>query len=209
MTGDDGFLSRWSRRKSAARDEVATPAVPVDATTPDQMSETEPPVDLSALPPVDSLTANSDLAPFLKKGIPETLRNAAMRQMWESDPAIRDYIGPADYQWDFHTPGALAGFGDLDAGADIARMVADVTEYHLKVPDAPVTEPQAAEGATADADSAMPRLVVLADRQEGGSDPATPVGDGDGTDHHAERLTLEPASPPLRGRRRHGGAAPE
>jgi hypothetical protein len=42
------------------------------------------------------------------------LKSAALRRVWSLDPAIRDYIGPSEYAWDFNQPGSMAGFGPLD-----------------------------------------------------------------------------------------------
>jgi len=43
------------------------------------------------------------------------LTRAALRRAWESDPAIRDFIGIAENQWDFNDPDAIPGFGPLHA----------------------------------------------------------------------------------------------
>jgi hypothetical protein len=129
MSGD--FLSRWSRRKlevqrteeeERARPEV--PALPVDQEpAADELS----PEELAGLPPVESLTAESDIAAFLRKGVPQALRNAALRRAWALDPEIRDYVGHArDYGYDWNVPGGVPGTGPLDAGTDVARMVEDV-----------------------------------------------------------------------------------
>jgi TorA maturation chaperone TorD len=41
-----------------------------------------------------------------------------------TDPAIRDFIGIAESQWDFNDPTAMPGFGPLTAGNDVAGLVA-------------------------------------------------------------------------------------
>ncbi len=53
------------------------------------------------LPPVEALDANSDYTGFLRDGVPEALRNAALRRLWRSSPlfAFRDGLG--DYDEDF------------------------------------------------------------------------------------------------------------
>jgi Protein of unknown function (DUF3306) len=66
------------------------------------------------LPPVEELTAESDFGAFLRQGVPERLRNAALRRMWALDPAIRDHVGDArDYAWDWNVPGGVPGGGPL------------------------------------------------------------------------------------------------
>ena len=137
MSADEkGFLARWSERKrEAARSEserelkpapsdAAAPEAPAAETT---SSETEPPFDLASLPKLEDLTADTDLTVFFKKGVPESIRNAALRKSWALDPAIRNYVNPAlDYAYDWNTPGGVPGAGELAPGTDIARMVAQV-----------------------------------------------------------------------------------
>ena len=48
--------------------------------------------------------------------MPAELTRAALRQAWASDPAIRDFIGIAENQWDFNDPEAMPGFGLLATG---------------------------------------------------------------------------------------------
>ena len=50
----------------------------------------------------------TDITGFLRKGVPEHLRNAALRKSWALDPAIRNYVNPAlDYAYDWNTPGGV------------------------------------------------------------------------------------------------------
>src|SRR6476661_5086726 len=133
---DEEFLARWSRRKREAETVVDTPPTrPSEAQNPEQSSVTEIPadaeVDLSSLPPIESITGTTDITAFLHKGIPAELSRAALRRAWASDPAIRDFIGLAENAWDFNDPNAMAGFGPLDysaeqVGALVRRIVGDV-----------------------------------------------------------------------------------
>lgn len=127
MSGD--FLSRWSRRKLEVKREDEAPAPADTPSRPDADAPAEElsPEDIAALPAVESLTAESDIAAFLRKGVPQALRNAALRRAWALDPEIRDYVGHArDYGYDWNVPGGVPGTGPLDPGTDIARMVEDV-----------------------------------------------------------------------------------
>ena len=64
---------------------------------------------------------------FLRKGVPEHLRNAALRKSWALDPAIRNYVNPAlDYAYDWNTPGGVPGSSELGAGVDVARLVSEI-----------------------------------------------------------------------------------
>ncbi len=124
MSGDEGFLTRWSRRKEAARrSEDAPVAVNVPAEAPDEIAapvaeaeaqvaaspEDDAPIPLEELPPIESIGPETDLTPWLKRNVPPAWRQAALRRLWVSDPGIRDFVGLADYDWDWNTPGRQAG----------------------------------------------------------------------------------------------------
>jgi hypothetical protein len=124
MSEAEGFIARWSRRKRAA---VQAPAPePLPAPMPPEPAPAAlqlPAFDPASLPAVESLTLESDLAAFLRAEVPAALRQAALRRMWSLDPAIRDYIGPADYAWDFNAPDGVPGFA-LELGGDVKRLLA-------------------------------------------------------------------------------------
>jgi hypothetical protein len=129
--GDGGknFLSRWSQRKQEAKQpERDSPIADADApSTPVAESKAEPEFDLSSLPKLEDLTATTDITAFLKKGVPESLRNAALRKSWALDPAIRNYVNPAlDYAYDWNTPGGVPGSSEIGAGMDVARLVSQI-----------------------------------------------------------------------------------
>lgn len=114
MTGDDeGPLTRWSRRKQAARAPAAAPSPPESEAPPAILEETLPPEALppETLPSLDDLTVGSDIAAFLRKGVPEALKRAALRKMWSLDPAIRDHVGLSENAWDFNDSASIPGFG--------------------------------------------------------------------------------------------------
>lgn len=82
---DGPFLARWSRRKTESRDAAQVASEPPAETAPPAPpAEPEPPPEL---PDPESLTAESDFAPFLRDGVPEALRKAALRKLWATDPA--------------------------------------------------------------------------------------------------------------------------
>ena len=91
MTGpeqddDKGFLARWSQRKLEAKHPEPTPEVPVaasaNAKASDQSVEKAEEFDLSSLPKLEEITGSTDISAFLRKGVPEHLRNAALRKSW-------------------------------------------------------------------------------------------------------------------------------
>jgi len=129
MSGDDTFLSRWSKRK---REALAQPADDAGASlaegveTGGEQAEQgeEEPFDLSLLPDLESLTGESDIQSFLHKAVPDVLRNAALRKVWALDPAVRNYVGEAlDYAYDWNTPGAIPGFGEMLSNEQSAEFV--------------------------------------------------------------------------------------
>jgi Protein of unknown function (DUF3306) len=153
----EGFLGRWSRKKiDAERDAPGGPGVPgaanaTDATTPDQTGLPEPSdndakapakaapkpeFDLASLPSLDSITAATDIRAFLAPGVPKELVRAALRRAWSADPAVRDFKGLAENDWDFTDPTAMPGFGALPEGYDIKKLVAQIFGENEK-PDDP------------------------------------------------------------------------
>jgi hypothetical protein len=128
---DKGFLARWSQRKLEAKQPATKPATsaPENVESPPAPSsgEPEPEFDLSSLPKLEELTGSTDVTAFLRKGVPEHLRNAALQKSWALDPAIRNYVSPAlDYAYDWNAPGGVPGGGELGAGVDVARMVSQI-----------------------------------------------------------------------------------
>ena len=128
---DKGFLARWSQRKQEAKQPESNQDAPAAASDvpPEPVAEAaaEPEFDLSSLPKLEELTETTDIAAFLRKGVPEHLRNAALRKSWALDPAIRNYVNPAlEYAYDWNAPGGVPGGGELGAGVDVARLVSQI-----------------------------------------------------------------------------------
>ena len=131
MAGDDeGFLARWSRRKRKAETTAPESAEPTTAPeAPDAPPTSEAPdvADIVAkLPPIEEITATTDIRAFLAPGVPVELRLAALRQAWRADPAIRNFIGLAENQWDFNAPDGVPGFGSLIDPDQVRRLLAKV-----------------------------------------------------------------------------------
>jgi hypothetical protein len=130
QSGDNkSFLARWSQRKREAKQpDRDAPAAEADVPSgPVAESDTAPEFDLSSLPKLEDMTATTDITAFLRKGVPEHLRNAALRRSWALDPAIRNYVNPAlDYAYDWNTPGGVPGNSEIGAGMDVARLVSQI-----------------------------------------------------------------------------------
>jgi hypothetical protein len=139
-----GFLERWSRKKIEAERDVAAPAEadaksetpPAETGAPKRDREStdkspadrgpKPEFDLASLPSLDSITAATDIRGFLTPGVPKELARAALRRAWVADPAIRNFVGLAENDWDFTDPNAMPGFGALPEGYDIKKLVAQI-----------------------------------------------------------------------------------
>jgi hypothetical protein len=149
MTERENFLERWSRRKTEAQREAEAAGSPAPADAPprsEDIAKPEPAVtdarhtepsrpaptalkaefDLASLPSLDSITAATDIRPFLSAGVPQELARAALRRAWSADPSVRDFIGLAENQWDFTDPASVPGFGGMAPGTDVKKMIAEI-----------------------------------------------------------------------------------
>jgi hypothetical protein len=135
MSDLESFAARWSRLKRATAKEeqeaasarpaaLSAEAAPAAGGRPEPDQAKDVPFDPESLPPIDSITAGSDIKAFLQAGVPKHLTQAALRRAWSADPAIRDFIGLAENQWDFTDPTAIPGFGPLEATDDVRQLVA-------------------------------------------------------------------------------------
>jgi hypothetical protein len=142
MSEPENFIARWSRRKrEAAEDAEATKS----SAAPDAAAEGAHPsedqgdaalgrsgarrspeaaFDPTKLPPIETITAESDITAFLAPGVPPELTRAALRRAWAVDPKIRDFIGLSENSWDFNAPGAMTGFGSLEMTDDLRQQIA-------------------------------------------------------------------------------------
>ena len=152
MSEPEHFIARWSRRKrEAAEDAEATkssaaPEVAAESAHPteDRREESDAPrarggtsdrpgstPDPAKLPPIETITAESDIRAFLAPGVPPELTRAALRRAWAADPKIRDFVGLADYDWDFNAPGAMTGFGSLEMTDELRQQIARMVGGNL------------------------------------------------------------------------------
>ena len=216
------FLQRWARRKQAAsprspghggKDKPADAVKTEIDSLPDgtTANPSDPPIfDLATLPPIESITATTDIRAFLAPGVPVELSRAALRRAWTSDPAIREFIGIAENQWDFTKQDGVPGFGSLEITPELRRLVSQLVGDVPKEP----SPPQMPIGQS-NQRTAGPSVESL---------PPTPVGDAGNEAAAAERVQSQPgrvnddaaaqregqdadAGTPF-ARRKHGGAVP-
>jgi len=126
MADEEGFVRRWSRRKSAAREQARAPErEPVQepegadaAPAPAALGSAPPPeepgrrdpeavVDLDSLPDVETLTYESDYTAFMRKGVPAELRKQALRRLWRSHPTLANLDGLLEYGEDYTKIGTV------------------------------------------------------------------------------------------------------
>lgn len=193
MTDPEHFLSRWARKKSEEQSaeqreekrQAVEPPGPAANAAPDaalpQSEGTDKPGDGRApdaehkpaasapafdplnLPSIDSIGAQTDISAFLKPGVPSELRLAALRRAWSMDPAIRDFKGLQENDWNFNDPNGIPGFGVLDPGVDVKKMVARLFG------ESPKDDSQTAVEKTAEPDQQpAPTTSKLAAAGEGG-----------------------------------------
>lgn len=199
-----GFLERWSRRKleaerqtpDRAREDVTAraPEPKVEnkaqvstgeapATRSDKApapSDTKPAFDITSLPSLESITAATDVRAFLAPGVPAELTRAALRRAWTADPAIRDFKGLAENDWDFTDPKAMAGFSDLPADYDVKKVIAQIFGEKDKAADpADAAEPDRAVASVQP--SGQPKEIAAAEESQ------PPALDGPGAAEPAER----------------------
>lgn len=119
MSGEKDFLSRWSTRKSEARETEAT-APGLDAPPPTDAATEFTPEELETLsdaelcerlklPDPSTLNEGDDFKMFLEARVPERLRRIALRRLWRSNPIFGHLDGLNEYDEDFRAAAAAAG----------------------------------------------------------------------------------------------------
>src|SRR5690348_1670518 len=128
MAEAGAFLARWSRLKRRAQIEpraadarsgearpmvaAAAPLSVSPARSAHNAPAAQPQIDepqAQALPSIETLGKDSDYTPFMRPDVPDALRNAALRKLWQSDPVFANLDGLVDYGEDFGAGFALGG----------------------------------------------------------------------------------------------------
>jgi hypothetical protein len=226
MTEED-FLTRWSRRKRSSVEgakavpESAPARADASPNSPEKViANVEPAFDPATLPPIDSITALSDISAFLQKGVPADLTRAALRRVWTADPAIRDFIGLAENAWDFTDPNAMPGFGPLESSDEVRRMIADLVDRIGEaakpgVPEAETAQAQVAENSN-DSNLLDPPAAIESQSDHGASSTGTAQNSDDQVLVHSNQedtatqhnVAERNADVIQMSRRPHGGALP-
>jgi hypothetical protein len=128
VSGED-FISRWSKRKIEARKAEAPQAQEetrearletreiADRASAPEVSGTQAP---APLPPVESLTPESDFSPFMRPGVDADTRRLAVKKLFE-DPRYNVMDGLDVYIDDYGKPDPLPE-GWLEKMNQVARL---------------------------------------------------------------------------------------
>ena len=161
------------------------------------------------LPTLDEIVPGMDMTPFFQSGVPEAIRNTALRKLWVTDPAIRDFENPArEYAYDWNVPGGVPGSGELigdDHAKDLLRSLMgdpdpaeeETADEMTQPPTGEVAEPVVADAEYDDEQGSLEDAKPLSDK---GSEPVAPARN--------ELSEDVAAAVSGSGRRRHGGALP-
>lgn len=159
------FLSRWSRMK---REAAAQPSAPTQNV--EKESKHEPVV----LPPIESLTPESDFSPFMKAEVDPDLRRAALKKLF-GDPHFNVMDGLDIYIDDYNKPDPLpaavaAGlvqfknlFGVQPEEAKQSEM--DGAMQQVSLEPSSITMPDEGKADFAKATTEVPREQELSDKK--------------------------------------------
>ncbi len=165
---DEGFFSRWSRRKrdAEARAEAEPPAPPAAAApapAEDAPRTDEEILEALGLPDPDTLQPGDDFAAFLRAGAPAHLQRRALRRLWASNPVLANLDGLNDYDGDF-TGGSVAS-GALQTAYRIGRGFLSDAEPAPGRRAPPSAEEGGAEEAAPEADSLSISVISSAEME--------------------------------------------
>jgi len=219
VTTSENFVSRWARlkrnadtqrRTEPALDPLLLPQVDAapggaEATIAQpRIDAVDDPFDPSSLPSIETITVNTNIRGFLQSCVPAELTRAALRQAWASDPAIRDFIGIAENQWDFNDPDSIPGFGPLLESDNLPGLLAQALGRPDKLagmtPEMPASVEQSLPATCDEPVAPDDKSQQLLD----GSSPGSGEGAATSNDRVADENELD--EPPRH--RSHGSALP-
>jgi hypothetical protein len=220
VTASENFVSRWARlkrnadvqrRTEPAGDPLLRPAGDASpggaeaAIAQSRIDAVDQPFDPASLPSIETITVNTDIRGFLQSRVPAELTRAALRQAWASDPAIRDFIGIAENQWDFNDPDSIPGFGPLLESDNVPGLLAQALGRRDKlvgmIPEMPASVEQSVAAETCD------EPVASDDKSQQPFDGSLP-GDAEGAVPSDDRVAEDNEMDELPRHRSHGSALP-
>ncbi len=201
---DTGFLSRWSRRKLAAKE-----TAPGEAKADEALQTPEPPhapeadaearaardaelaANREAAEAVDleTLSEHSDFSVFMKDGVPAILRRRAMAALWRSSAVFANIDGLVDYGEDYTDPAFVPAA--LKSAWQVGRGY--LKDDGAEKSDAPMLEDAAAADAGQETlEGEAPEQQELAHSEETGdrlsaeADPIAPAAPAESAPEEAE-----------------------
>ena len=112
--GEEGFLTRWARRKQGIRggetvaDEPAGHSDTAEFESPQATVPEQPDLTDADMPPIETLDENSDYSAFLSPKVSEGLRRLALRKLFHL-PQFNITDGLNDYDEDYTNLTELGG----------------------------------------------------------------------------------------------------
>ncbi len=177
MAGEDGFFSRWSRRKVEAREVAEAPAAPAPAELPPvQAAElaAEPTAEVPAAEPPPTLEDTQDLTPasdftrFVAADVTPEVKSAALKKLF-ADPHFNVMDGLDTYIDDYNKPDPLPdGWLRQMVQSQLLGLFAD--EEKPKA-DAPAAQPEPAAALPAAHEDTDLQLQPLDDAGRAGALP--------------------------------------
>ena len=147
MSRDESFLRRWSRLKTTADAAAVAPAQagaqsPADVAPVETGAQSPSVPEPTPLPPVESLTPESDFAPFMRGDTDPQLRATALKKLFD-DPRFNVMDGLDVYIDDYSKPDPLPE-GWLEKMNQVARL--GIFQPKEEPAEADSARPQALEG---------------------------------------------------------------
>jgi len=131
----------------ASAGEVQTDGAAPDADQEVRATEGDPDV-VENLPDIEDLNKDSDFTPFMADGVPDELKNAALRKLWTSDPVFGFLDGMNEYDEDYNVidrviTAVAEGKDKLKKGRKKLQKAADGAETGAQDEPAPEDEAEA------------------------------------------------------------------
>jgi len=185
VAGEDDFLSRWSRRKSEAKEPARVRPEPAPAQSGQPSAALPAATGPAPLPPAESLTPESDFAPFMAPGVDGDVRRQALKALF-SDPRYNVMDMMDVYVDDFSKPDPIpAAWMDqlqqLSRLGDRAGRDREEEERRKALAEAPGKDPAPPSEGPAEATPAAVAAV-----------PDTPPEDGDGLPLQQSPIPIPP-----------------
>ncbi|MBC8211342.1 MAG: DUF3306 domain-containing protein [Gammaproteobacteria bacterium] len=162
VSNEENLLSRWSRRKqqtqeqSREEDQVISAqsrefpdAAALSGVVPESSNQIESEVEVltdADMPPIESLSEDSDFSVFMSAGVSDELRNLALRKLFQA-PSFNIQDGLDDYNDDYTS---FEKLGDI-VTCDMKHQIEMEAKKKLEQEAEKLMQQEAAENSPADA----------------------------------------------------------